>query len=63
MVTLTFKPGTPKSLGTSATKDGCVDQVRVGQGILELLIGNKKVTDLRTDQLYFEGGHNKTLLK
>ena len=38
---------------------------KVGQGVLELLIGNEKITDGLTDMckaictLFFEGGHKK----
>jgi len=45
---------------------------KVGQGILELLIGNEKVTDGQTDRptdmckaispLFFEGGHKNMLV-
>jgi len=59
-VTLTFDPVTL----------GCGPSLRkVGQGILELLIANEKVTDGQTNMckaigpLFFEGGHKKVELE
>ena len=48
-VTLTFDPVTPTYIGSSASQDKCVRML--GQGVLELLIGNEKVTDGRTYRL------------
>jgi len=67
-VTLTFDPMTQKSIGWM-----CGPSLnKVGQRVLEFLIGNEKVTDGQTDRqtdrqtymckaictLIFEGGHN-----
>ena len=50
-VTLTFDPVTPKYIGfLCCPGQMCEPSLRkVGQGVLELLIGNEKVTDGETD--------------
>ena len=49
LVTLSFHPVTPKSIGFLCYQvqmcGPSLRKVHVGQGILELLIGNEKVTD------------------
>ena len=52
MVTLTFDSATPNSLGFLCRHGQmCRHSLRnVGQGVLELLIGNDKVTNRLTDQ-------------
>ena len=51
LVTLTFNPVTPKSIGfLCCPGQMCEPSLRkVGQGVLELLIGSEKVTDGKTD--------------
>ena len=68
MTPVTFDPVTPKSIGfLCCPRQVCGPSLRkVGQGILELFIGNEKVIDGRTDlptdmskaicPLFFEGG-------
>ena len=68
-VTLTFDLVTPKSLGFLCYPGSISGQV--GQGVLELLIGNEKVTDGPTNRhmckaicpLFSEGGHKNILTK
>jgi len=63
-MTLTFDPVTSKSIGFICCPGRMFGQClrKVGQGILELLIGNEKVTDIQTDMskaiffLFFKGG-------
>ena len=53
VVTLTFDPVTPKSIGfLCCPGQMCGQSLRefVGRGVLELLIGNQKVTDGQTVQ-------------
>ena len=68
LVTLTFDPVTPVSIAFLCyLRWMCGQSLRkVGQDVLELLIGNKKVTDRQTNRpskaicpLFFEGGHNE----